>query len=219
MDVKLVLLGPKAVGKTSVFNRFVYDEFGPTSMTIGAYFGTKVVRVGASTANLAIWDTAGEEKFDSLTNFYCRNAVAALICYDITSADSFASLPRWIEKVCAEADPECQIVLLGNKLDFVNENASARRVETGEVRRLAAQLVERQSSGASSSKFTRVPVFEASAKSGDGVTQAFEALVELCVERSLQQARGAGRRRNSGGAAASAKITPQKGQKGDGGCC
>ncbi len=82
VDLKLVLLGRSAVGKTSIFNRYVYNEFTKTSMTIGAYFGMKTLSLpnpGHSTnpsepanltVNLAIWDTAGEEKFDSLTNFY-----------------------------------------------------------------------------------------------------------------------------------------------------
>ncbi len=81
VSLKLVLLGHKNVGKTSVFNRYVYEEFGKTSMTIGAYFGMKLCKVGDRSCNLAIWDTAGEEKFDSLTNFYCRQARAALVCY------------------------------------------------------------------------------------------------------------------------------------------
>lgn len=49
-DLKLVLLGHKNVGKTSIFNRYVYDEFGKTSMTIGAYFGMKQCNVSARRA-------------------------------------------------------------------------------------------------------------------------------------------------------------------------
>ena len=81
VDLKLVLLGHKNVGKTSIFNRYVYDEFGRTSMTIGAYFGMKQLTIKEKIVNLAIWDTAGEEKFDSLTSFYCRGAACALVCY------------------------------------------------------------------------------------------------------------------------------------------
>lgn len=44
----------------------------------------KQIRVGDKNCNLAVWDTAGEEKFDSLTNFYVRNATAALVCYGQT---------------------------------------------------------------------------------------------------------------------------------------
>eukprot|EP00456_Euglypha_rotunda_P024900 TRINITY_DN2026_c0_g1_i20.p1 TRINITY_DN2026_c0_g1~~TRINITY_DN2026_c0_g1_i20.p1 ORF type:complete len:110 (-),score=17.83 TRINITY_DN2026_c0_g1_i20:11-340(-) len=97
IDLKLVLLGHKNVGKTSLFNRYVYDEWGKTSMTIGAYFGMKQCKVNERSVNLAIWDTAGEEKFDSLTNFYCRNARAALICYDITS-----EIGRAVQQECRD---------------------------------------------------------------------------------------------------------------------
>ena len=55
VDLKLVLLGHKNVGKTSIFNRYVYDEFGRTSMTIGAYFGMKQLTVSNKICNLAIW--------------------------------------------------------------------------------------------------------------------------------------------------------------------
>jgi len=49
--------------------------------TIGAYYANKECRVGKMTYNLAIWDTAGEERFDALTSFYCRGSRAAVICY------------------------------------------------------------------------------------------------------------------------------------------
>lgn len=75
----------------------------------------KTCRLAGRQINLAVWDTAGEEKFDSLTNFYCRNATAALICYDITNNETFTGLERWIQKVKVEADPNCAIVIVGNK--------------------------------------------------------------------------------------------------------
>lgn len=93
----------------------------------------KKCRVGDKDYSLAIWDTAGEEKFDSLTNFYCRGAQAAVVCYgthththgyevltfflslDVTNAASFHSLDRWLSKLEAEADDNCVIVICGNK--------------------------------------------------------------------------------------------------------
>ena len=144
-DVKLVLLGHKNVGKTAIFNRYVYDEFGRTSMvhytavlsspvrmpaaasssqhllhflpvqTIGAYFGMKQLKVADRMVNLAIWDTAGEEKFDALTSFYCRDAACAVITYDITQYDTFQNLSRWVDKVNNEADKNCSIIIVGNK--------------------------------------------------------------------------------------------------------
>eukprot|EP00954_Amorphochlora_amoebiformis_P012393 969053-Amorphochlora_amoeboformis.AAC.2 len=84
----------------------------------------KQCEIGAKKVyNLAIWDTAGEdvkttsppEKFDSLTNFYCRNARAALVCYDITNRASFTGIQKWVDKVKQEADPNCAMLIVGNK--------------------------------------------------------------------------------------------------------
>jgi len=170
IDLKLVLLGHKNVGKTSLFNRYVYDEWGKTSMTIGAYFGMKQCKVNDRSVNLAIWDTAGEEKFDSLTNFYCRNARAALICYDITSEETFRGLARWVDKIKQEAEENCAIVLVGNKLDLVVEDESKRKVDLTEAKRYASTI--------------NAVVLEASAKTGgESVTKCFEQVVQMCFER------------------------------------
>lgn len=171
MDLKLVLLGHKNVGKTSVFNRYVYDEFGKTSMTIGAYFGMKQCKVSDKSCNLAIWDTAGEEKFDSLTNFYCRNARAALICYDITNYSTFQGLQRWVDKITCEAEKNCAVVLVGNKLDIVEENEELRKVNFDEAKKYAASI--------------NAGVMETSAKTGRNVAQIFTQVVSICFERQL----------------------------------
>jgi len=134
VDLKVILLGHKAVGKTSMFNRYVYDEFGKTAMTIGAYFAMKQCKIGGNKVyNLAIWDTAGEEKFDSLTNFYCRGARAALVCYDITHYGSFDGIQKWVDKVKQEADPNCAMLIVGNKLDLVESGEAARAVNLADV--------------------------------------------------------------------------------------
>lgn len=163
VDLKLVLLGHKNVGKTCIFNRYVYDKFGRTSMTIGAYFGMKECPLDGRMVSLAIWDTAGEEKFDSLTNFYCRGARAAVICYDLTNAASFEGLSRWVQKVTSQAHDDCAVILVGNKLDVVNADPSQRKVDFGEAKAFA------QSIGAD--------IIEASAKNAEGVAEAFERVV------------------------------------------
>lgn len=114
-------------------------------------------------------DTAGEEKFDSLTNFYCRNATAALVCYDITHYDTFINLQRWVDKITLEAEKNCSMILVGNKLDLVEANASARSVPLDEAKRYGASV--------------NAMVVEASAKSGDSIAHAFELAVSIYFER------------------------------------
>lgn len=198
VSLKLVLLGHKNVGKTSVFNRYVYEEFGKTSMTIGAYFGMKQCKVGDRTCNLAIWDTAGEEKFDSLTNFYCRQARAALVCYDITSLATFQGLQRWVDKVQAEAETNCAIVLVGNKLDVVQANPALRKVDFAEAKRYASSI--------------NAVVVEASAKTGENVNEMFTQVVLTCFERQAnlitKQKGGKGTAAGNGGAFPDEKPKP-----------
>eukprot|EP00470_Lotharella_oceanica_P016312 CAMPEP_0170198520 /NCGR_PEP_ID=MMETSP0040_2-20121228/68819_1 /TAXON_ID=641309 /ORGANISM="Lotharella oceanica, Strain CCMP622" /LENGTH=226 /DNA_ID=CAMNT_0010448521 /DNA_START=316 /DNA_END=996 /DNA_ORIENTATION=- len=191
VDLKVILLGHKAVGKTSMFNRYVYDEFGKTAMTIGAYFAMKQCKIGGNKVyNLAIWDTAGEEKFDSLTNFYCRNARAALVCYDITNRASFTGIQKWVDKVKQEADPNCAMLIVGNKLDLVEGRSKSELVELSEVQKYAEPL------GAK--------VIEVSAKTGHNISKIFEQVVETALQR------GGTSKMNAGGSFPESKK---------GGCC
>jgi len=173
VDIKVVLLGHKNVGKTSIFNRYVYDDFGKTSMTIGAYFAMKQCRIKEKSYNLAIWDTAGEEKFDSLTNFYCRNARAALICYDITNYGTFQGLQRWVDKIAMEAEPNCAIIIVGNKFDLVENDPDSRKVEFSEAKRYAKSI------GAE--------VYEASAATGKNVNDLFTKVGVFCFSSCFRE--------------------------------
>lgn len=166
-----MLLGNKNSGKTSIFNRYVYDEFGDTHSTIGAYFGMKQCKIGGEPCNLAIWDTAGEEKFDSLTNFYCRNARVAMLCYDITCLSSFESLRRWITKVKSEAERDCVMIIIGNKLDLVQSTPDEREVP----REMADKFA----------KSIGCMLVEASAKTGKHINEGFHRV----VMESLKQAK------------------------------
>jgi small GTP-binding protein len=177
-DLKLVLLGSKSVGKTSLFNRYLYSEFNAkTSMTIGAYFGVKSLRVHNKPYAVSIWDTAGEERFDSLTAYYSRSARAAVVTFDLTSYDSFQSLTRWVAKVNSEADPDCVIVLVGNKADVVEANPGLRQVDAHDARRYAASI--------------NAEYFEVSAKSGTNVAKCFQHVIQAALQNGAKSERGA----------------------------
>jgi len=74
-------------------------------------------------------DTAGQERFDSLSSFYCRGARAAIICFDLTDRASFEALQtKWIKKVLEEAEQGCHICLVGTKLDLVQSGMATRAI-------------------------------------------------------------------------------------------
>ncbi len=85
--MKLVLLGETGVGKTSVIQRFVYNDFRDDPQpTIGANFTSRVVKPAHSqhAIRFHVWDTAGSEVYRSLIRMYYRDATVAVLVYDTT---------------------------------------------------------------------------------------------------------------------------------------
>merc|ERR1719238_1001480 len=93
IDLKIVFLGASGVGKTSIVYRYINEVFEPTRSTIGAAFSLKYWK----DFKFGVWDTAGQEKYDSLSSFYCRGAGAAVLVYDVGDLGSFEALPKYIE--------------------------------------------------------------------------------------------------------------------------
>ena len=91
IQVKLVLLGEAAVGKSSLVLRFVNNEFQENKEpTIGAAFLTQKCKLDDNIIKFEIWDTAGQERFHSLAPMYYRNAQAAIVAYDVTKSVLFS---------------------------------------------------------------------------------------------------------------------------------
>ena len=121
---KVVIIGDTGVGKTALMNRFLFDKFDPESMpTLGAQSKPRIVDVpGEGQIKLTLWDTAGQEKFKSLTRMYFQDAEAALIVYDTTFQESFESAAKWVEDLKANANvPDILIALVGNKSDMAED--------------------------------------------------------------------------------------------------
>jgi len=104
ISCKVVLLGESGVGKTSIIDRFLNGRFSPDiSPSQGASFGTKTIDLddsGKKKIKFDIWDTAGQEKFRSISKIFYRDANAVIFVYDITSRNSFEELKNyWIKQV------------------------------------------------------------------------------------------------------------------------
>ncbi|KAJ3737067.1 GTP-binding protein ypt5 [Lentinula guzmanii] len=215
VQVKLVLLGEAAVGKSSVVLRFVSDEFQPNKEpTIGAAFLTQKCRLEDRVLRYEIWDTAGQERFHSLAPMYYRNAQAAVVVYDITKASSLEKAKSWVKELQRQANPNIVIALAGNKLDLVQPSASSSGTPPtpGEAP---------SSSGGESESLRQVPreeaqayateagllFFETSAKTGEGIVEIFtEIAKKIPIEHILAATRGgAGRPGAAGGRAGNAQ--------------
>lgn len=122
---KVVVLGDSSVGKTSLVHRFTTSEFDVNiTNTIGAAFITKDMESNDKSKRVKyeIWDTAGQERYRSLTPMYYRNSKVALVCYDLSSDESFDKAKYWIEQIKLNNetnDDGIAILLVGTKLDLV----------------------------------------------------------------------------------------------------
>jgi small GTP-binding protein len=100
---KIVVLGTSGVGKTSIVHRLTSGAFlqdgGPTC---GADFHSYTATVNGQSAKLQIWDTAGQERFRAISKAYFRNAVGAVLVFDITSAESSDDLCVDISAACIQ---------------------------------------------------------------------------------------------------------------------
>ncbi|RLO05731.1 hypothetical protein DYB28_012615, partial [Aphanomyces astaci] len=120
--LKVCVVGNGNVGKTSLTTRYAKGRFTDNyKKTIGVDFMERVVTVDGEDIHLMIWDTAGQEEFDSLTSRYYRGAGAVVYVFSTVDRDSFDALPSWQQKVKHECGPSICQVLVQNKIDLVED--------------------------------------------------------------------------------------------------
>ena len=132
--LKFIIIGDSGVGKSNILLRYTRDKFNEEfQSTIGVEFGEKNIKHNNKIYQLQLWDTAGQEQFRSITRAYFKNAVCALVVYDITNKSSFENIKQWIDDCINYMPKRGFIVLVGNKCDL-EEN---REVPTEEGQQLA----------------------------------------------------------------------------------
>lgn len=163
---KVVVVGEYSVGKTSLAQRFINKTFtGRTEPTIGAAFQVRTVQVpSGQSVKLEIWDTAGSERYRSLMPMYYRDALVAVICYDITNGRTFDRVSTWVDDFRKHNEiggESVQLVLAGTKCDLAAEK---REVAADDARAFAKQ--------------ENMIFFECSAKNDENVVEVFGAVAQ-----------------------------------------
>ena len=107
LQIKLLMIGDSAVGKTSLLLRYANDTFSSTFITtIGIDFKIKTVDLDGRRVKLQIWDTAGQEQFRTITRSYFRGAQGIVLVYDITDRRTFNSVRSWMAQITDHADQQ-----------------------------------------------------------------------------------------------------------------
>ncbi|KAG9334743.1 hypothetical protein JZ751_006580 [Albula glossodonta] len=142
---KLLVVGDCDVGKTSLMLRYTTDAFTPDSVST---------------------DTAGQERFRTITTAYFRGAVGIILMYDIANEESFRALQEWSAQIKQHTAESTQVILVGNKSDIEKD----RVVPTSRGSELAEQL--------------GFLFLEASSVLNHNVSQVFERLVDAICQQT-----------------------------------
>ena len=113
-----------------------------------------------------VWDTAGQERYRSITNAYYRGAEGILIVFDVTKKESFESIQNWINEVTVYTGKDVVMICLGNKNDL------KKGIDKKEIYEFQ--------------KKTGLEIINVSAKTGDGVEEAFKHIIELLIKKNLE---------------------------------
>jgi len=156
---KTIVVGDSGVGKSSLLLRFTdndyHENFCPT---IGVDFRVKTVVHEDKSIKLNIWDTAGQEKYQTICYSYYKGADGILLVYDVTDEQSFRNVEKWLEQIKEMSLKNPKLILVGNKSDRINMRTITR--EEGEA------LADKY----------KMDFIETSAKSGFEVNNAFYRL-------------------------------------------
>ncbi|XP_062167572.1 ras-related protein RABC2a-like [Alnus glutinosa] len=211
LSFKILLIGDSNVGKTSLIVSFVSDSTEPPLPTVGMDLKFKLLTVGGKKLKLTIWDTAGQDKFRTLTHSFYRGAHGIILVYDITVRSTFTSISDfWAKEVeIYTTNPKCVKMLVGNKVDRDSERAISREEGIALAKELGCSFLE------------------CSVKTRENVEQCFETLALKIMEVPILVEEGTPQEKkniqlNAGGGGGGGSSDGGGGGSGSGGggdCC
>ncbi len=170
--VKAVIVGDWGVGKTCLIRRFAENKFDHDyKPTIGVNIVTKVIDVKGRKLKLQLFDTGGQERFQSLRQKYYTGSNAVIFVFDITRASSAAAIEsKWLDEVNSILGEDYVRVVLANKIDLESE-------------RQVSEYAAKQATDRIRGKY-----FETSALDGRNVAQAFTELATQLMHKLFPEA-------------------------------
>ncbi|KAK8886289.1 hypothetical protein M9Y10_041751 [Tritrichomonas musculus] len=120
---KVIFVGEANVGKTcllnALLNRTFQDNLGSTVNP-----GFEILNTKDSDGNakrIQLWDTSGQERYQSVASLFFREASLAVVCFESTDENSMQNSVSWINSV-QQAAPTCRFIFVGTKQDLLVEN-------------------------------------------------------------------------------------------------
>ena len=167
--LKILFAGDSSVGKTSLLLKYVDGNFSETHMsTIGVEYKDKIININGKEINLQIWDTSGQERYQSITKNFYRNADGILFIFDLTNQESFNHIKNWLT-TSEDCKKDFKKILVGNKSDLIYE------------RKVSEEIIEKFA------ERKQMKYLEASAKDGTNVDRIFKEMTKLILANKTDE--------------------------------
>jgi len=171
-NIKIILAGDGAVGKTSLRQRYLGKNFsGNYQQTIGSDFAVYEETVGSNKVKFIIWDLAGQPRFNEVRKVFYQGCQGALILFDITNYSSFKNLEHWINELWLNSTKgPLPFIIVANKTDLqeLGIPSVSKRIIQDYVHKIGQETLKRY--------HFRVRSIFTSAKTGENVETAFKRL-------------------------------------------
>ena len=121
-EIKMILLGESGVGKTSIIQKYLYNQFTQEFTPSSAMnYMEKVLKIDKKEIRLNIWDTIGQEKYRALSKLFLNETEIIILVYSITDLKSFQELDYWENLYKENIGNEVFLGVVGNKCDLLEE--------------------------------------------------------------------------------------------------
>ena len=132
-NMRIILIGDCAVGKTAYATKLRYGSFQPQyDATIGVDYSARTVCINnEAMVKCQLWDTAGQENFAPLIKSYYKDIAAVLLVYDVNCRHSFQRLSFWVNELNNNGPTDYPVskMLIGNKIDLDSRKVSREEAE------------------------------------------------------------------------------------------
>ena len=164
-NFKIILIGSSSVGKTTLVNRFITDQYEENYIpTLGVNIMMKAITIGSNKIRLSIWDVGGQAKWDIVRETYYSGAKGAIVVFDLTRPSTLLMVTEYVENFRQTVKKDVPIILLGNKIDLIDN----KKINSEKAEEIKEQI--------NAAKY-----FETSALDGTLVDESFRKIVELIL--------------------------------------
>ena len=165
---KVIVIGDCSVGKTCIIQRYTNNTFDENqTATVGASFIDYYFTDTTNTQHkLRIWDTCGQEHYQSIVPMYFRGAACVILVFDVTNIDSFKGMNAWLNIALENAPENVPVVVLGNKCDL----------ESSIPESLIETFINERN----------YHVFKVSSKTGEYIKEAFDFICSLALKKQKE---------------------------------